>query len=34
MRKSVLEKSDIKCCGETNLRPFFEKPKLGISLDQ
>ena len=29
-----LEKSYTKCGGETSLRPFSEKLKMGISLDQ
>ena len=34
MRKNFLEKSYTKCGGETIPRPFSEKSKLSISLDQ
>ena len=34
MRNIFLEKSNKNCCGETNTRPFSEKSKLSISLDQ
>ena len=34
MRNIFLEKSYTKCVGETNPRPFSEKLKLTISLDQ
>ena len=34
MTNIFLEKSDKKFCGETSLRPFSGKLKLGISLDQ
>ena len=34
MRNIFLEKSYIKCGGETSPRPFSEKLKLSISLDQ
>ena len=34
MRNIFLEKSYTKCDGETSLRPFSEKLKLSISLDQ
>ena len=34
LRNIFIEKSYIKCDGETILRPFFEKLKLSISLDQ
>ena len=34
MTKTFLEKSYAKCCGETSPRPFSEKLKLSISLDQ
>ena len=34
IRNIFLEKSCTKCGGETSLRPFFEKLKLSISLDQ
>ena len=34
MRNIFLEKSYTKCGGETSLRPFSEKLKLSISLDQ
>ena len=34
MRNIFFEKSYTKCGGETNLRPFSEKLKLSISLDQ
>ena len=34
MRKNFLEKLYTKCGGETSLRPFSEKLKLSISLDQ
>ena len=34
MRNVFLEKSYTKCGGETSLRPFSEKSKLSISLDQ
>ena len=34
MRNIFLEKSCTKCDGETSPRPFFEKAKLSISLDQ
>ena len=34
MRNIFLEKSYTKCGGETILRPFPEKPKLTISMDQ
>ena len=34
MRNIILEKSYIKCGGETSLRPFSGKLKLSISLDQ
>ena len=34
MRNIFLEKSDIKCGGETNPRPFSRKSKLSISPDQ
>ena len=34
MRNIFLEKSYTKCGGETSLRPFSEKLKLRISLDQ
>ena len=34
MRNIFLEKSYTKCGGETFPRPFSEKSKLGISLDQ
>ena len=33
-RNIFLEKSLLKCGGETSLRPFDEKLKLTISLDQ
>ena len=33
-RNIFLEKSYTKCGGETSLRPFSEKLKMGISLDQ
>ena len=33
-RDIFLEKSYAKCDGETSPRPFSEKPKLSISLDQ
>ena len=33
-RNIFLEKSYIKCGGETIPGPFSEKPKLSISLDQ
>ena len=29
-----LEKSYTKCGGETSARPFFQKSKLSISMDQ
>ena len=34
IRNIFLEKSFTKCGGETRLRPFSEKFKLSISLDQ
>ena len=34
MRNIFLEKSYAKCGGETSPRPFSEKLKLSISLDQ
>ena len=34
MRNIFLEKSCTKCDVETSPRPFFEKAKLSISLDQ
>ena len=34
MRNNFLEKSYTKCDGETSSRPFSEKLKLSISLDQ
>ena len=34
MRNIFLEKSYTECGGETCLRPFSEKLKLSISLDQ
>ena len=34
MRKRFVEKSYTKCDGETNPRPFSEKLKLSVSLDQ
>ena len=34
VRNIFLEKSYSKCCGETSLRRFSEKSKLGIFLDQ
>ena len=34
MRKIFLENSYAKCGGETSPRPFSEKLKLNISLDQ
>ena len=34
MRNIFLEKSYTKCSGETSPRPFYEKLKLSISLDQ
>ena len=34
MKKIFLEKSYAKCGGETSPRPFSEKLKLNISLDQ
>ena len=34
MRKHFIEKSYTKCGGGTSPRPFFEKLKLSISLDQ
>ena len=34
MRNIFLEKSCKKCGGETSPRPFSEKSKLNISLDQ
>ena len=34
MRNIFLEKSNKKCGGETSPRPFSEKLKVGISLDQ
>ena len=34
MRKIFLEKSYTKCDGETSPRPFSEKLKLSISLNQ
>ena len=34
MRKNFLEKSYSKCHGETSPRPFSEKLKSSISLDQ
>ena len=34
MRNIFLEKTYTKCDGETSLRPFSEKLKLRISLDQ
>ena len=34
MRNIFIEKSYIECDGETNPRPFSEKLKLNISLDQ
>ena len=34
MRNIFLEKSYTKCGGETSPRPFIEKLKLSISLDQ
>ena len=34
MRNIFLERSYTKCSGETSLRPFSEKLKLSISLDQ
>ena len=33
-RNIFVEKSYIKCDGETDLRPFSEKPKLSIHLHQ
>ena len=34
MRIIFIDKSYIKCGGESSLRPFSEKLKLSISLDQ
>ena len=34
MRNNFLEKSYTKCGGETSRRPFTEKLKLWISLDE
>ena len=34
LRNIFIEKSYIKCDGETILKPIFEKLKLSISLDQ
>ena len=34
MKNNFLEKSYTKCEGKTNPRPFSEKLKLSISLDQ
>ena len=34
MRNIFIEKSYTKCGGEASLRPFSEKLKLSISLDQ
>ena len=34
MRNTFLEKSYTKCDGETSSRPFSEKSKLSISLNQ
>ena len=34
MRNILLEKSYIKCSGETISRPFSKKSKLSLSLDQ
>ena len=34
MKNIVLEKSYTKCVGETSPRPFPEKLKLSLSLDQ
>ena len=34
MRNTFLEKSCTKCCRKANLRPFYQKSKLRISLDQ
>ena len=34
MRNNFFEKSYTKCGGETSPRPFSEKLKLSISLDQ
>ena len=34
MRSIFLEKSYTKCGGEFGPRPFYQKPKLSISLDQ
>ena len=34
MRRTFLEQSCKNCSGETSTRPFYEKPKLSISLDQ
>ena len=34
MRNIFLEKSYTKCGGETSPRPFSEKLKLSVSLDQ
>ena len=34
MKNIFLEKSFTKCGGETSLRPFSEKLKLSMSLDQ
>ena len=34
MRNIFFEKSYTECCGYTSLRPFSEKLKLSISLDQ
>ena len=34
MRNMFIEKSNSKCGGQTNPRPFSEKLKLSLSLDQ
>ena len=34
MRNILLERSYIKCGGETSTRPFSKRSKLSISLDQ
>ena len=34
MRNTFLEKTYVKCCGETTPRPFSKKPKLSIILGQ
>ena len=34
IRNIFFQKSYAKCCGETSPRPFSEKLKLNISLDQ